>query len=336
MVPVTFSIIIPVYGTESLLPRAIDSVLGQTYRAIELIIVNDGSPGDECNSIVQGIVSDIPVRYIRKAANEGLFLARKTGIAAAKNDYIIHLDSDDSLSLEACEILTESLEVADVDYIEFAYRWIASDEKRIMLPEIDTRSLVSLLANKCSHTIWNKCYSRAFLAEVYSGMPDFYAVMLEDYYQSAIIEHLAKRRSSIRRSLYDYHVGIGVTGAGATRTLDGLARVATSRDNVFSNITEYFSRIGREDAVACAGIYREAQIIEALDMATDFESFRVVTGGLDAAYIQYLVFRKTHDRNSEATGRLDSLERTYRPFVSSFDLLALIIRNIKRIFRKKS
>lgn len=93
------SVIIPCYKQGHFLAGAIDSVLGQTYPEVEVIVVDDGSP-DETPAVASRYGDRIV--YIRKE-NEGLSAARNTGILAAKGEFLVFLDSDDSLRPDALE-----------------------------------------------------------------------------------------------------------------------------------------------------------------------------------------------------------------------------------------
>ena len=91
---ILFSIIIPVYKVEKYLNSCVDSVLNQTFKDFELILVDDGSP-DKCPEICDEYASlDERVKVIHKL-NGGLSTARNSGIAIAGGEYIIFLDSDD-------------------------------------------------------------------------------------------------------------------------------------------------------------------------------------------------------------------------------------------------
>lgn len=91
------SIIVPVYNVEQYLHECVDSILAQTYKNIEVILVDDGSP-DRCPQICDEYKKiDSRIRVIHKA-NGGLSDARNAGICAANGEYICFCDSDDILS----------------------------------------------------------------------------------------------------------------------------------------------------------------------------------------------------------------------------------------------
>ena len=92
------SVIIPVYGTEKLVPRCLDSILKSSYKNIEIVVVDDKSPGNiaEIISFYEDIYPNI--KFIRHQENKGLYGARISGVEAASGDYIAFLDSDDRVS----------------------------------------------------------------------------------------------------------------------------------------------------------------------------------------------------------------------------------------------
>ncbi len=90
------SVIIPTYNRARSIARAVEAVLAQTYREIEVIVVDDGST-DETIAIVEGLVArDGRVRLIRQPTNGGAARARTAGVEAARHDLIAFQDSDDS------------------------------------------------------------------------------------------------------------------------------------------------------------------------------------------------------------------------------------------------
>lgn len=106
------SVIIPVYAVEKYLKRAVDSVLCQTYRNLEIILVDDGST-DACPSICDAYAAkEARVRVIHKE-NGGLSDARNAGLDIAGGDYIAFLDSDDYYAPFFIEVLYEQLQKTD-------------------------------------------------------------------------------------------------------------------------------------------------------------------------------------------------------------------------------
>ncbi len=98
------SIIVPVYGTEAYLPACIDSICRQTYKNIEIILVDDQSP-DKCPEICDDYAKKDERIVVLHQENKGVSGARNAGLNRATGDYIMFVDSDDELYPEAVEIL---------------------------------------------------------------------------------------------------------------------------------------------------------------------------------------------------------------------------------------
>ena len=113
------SVIIPVYKAEKYLPMCVDSVLNQSYRNLEVILVDDGSP-DNCPAICDEYAQkDNRIRVIHQK-NAGLSMARNAGLDICTGDYITFVDSDDALHVDfvarllaACEESGAEIAVGD-------------------------------------------------------------------------------------------------------------------------------------------------------------------------------------------------------------------------------
>lgn len=119
------SVVMPTYNREQMLEDSINSVLNQTYRDFELIIVDDGSI-DNTDKLVKNI-KDKRIKYIKNSTNVGAAEARNIGVKSAKGDYIAFHDSDDLWKMNHLEVETEYLEKNDVDMV-CAY-YIYQDKK---------------------------------------------------------------------------------------------------------------------------------------------------------------------------------------------------------------
>ncbi|RJR15175.1 MAG: glycosyltransferase [Nitrospiraceae bacterium] len=115
------SVIIPTCNRPETLIRAIDSVLKQTFRDFEIIVVNDA--GADVENIVTGLNRDKRMTYVRHAKNRGLAAARNTGIKLSRGKYVAYLDDDDMYYPEHLETLVSYLDNSDckVAYTD-AYR----------------------------------------------------------------------------------------------------------------------------------------------------------------------------------------------------------------------
>ncbi|MGL5253621.1 MAG: glycosyltransferase family 2 protein [Brevinema sp.] len=116
------SIIIPVYNVEKYLPVCLDSAINQTLENIEIIIVNDCSPDNSENIILDYAQKDPRIIYIKHSSNTRQGGARNTGIRAASGEWIYFLDSDDYISLDILEKITRKCELLGANFGAFGRR----------------------------------------------------------------------------------------------------------------------------------------------------------------------------------------------------------------------
>lgn len=116
-----FSVIVPIYNIEKYLKRCIESVLAQSFKDYELILVDDGSP-DNCPKICDEYAAkDERIKVIHKE-NGGLVSARQAGIKIATGDYVFHLDGDDAVCEDALESAYEIIKTHNPDIVSFSYK----------------------------------------------------------------------------------------------------------------------------------------------------------------------------------------------------------------------
>ena len=120
------SVVIPVYKVEQYIHECVDSVIAQTYKNLDIILVDDGSP-DSCPAICDEYAErDNRIRVIHKK-NGGLSSARNAGIDIARGEYICFVDSDDYVSEIYVEQLYTTLKESGAD---MACTMIALERKR--------------------------------------------------------------------------------------------------------------------------------------------------------------------------------------------------------------
>lgn len=118
---ISFSLIAPIYGVEKYIGKFAASVLGQTYNNIQFIFVNDGTTDSSMeilNTLIENKYRQLKDQIIIiNKSNEGLPAARRTGMEYATGDYILHIDSDDWLEVDAVEKIAEKAKETDSDII---------------------------------------------------------------------------------------------------------------------------------------------------------------------------------------------------------------------------
>lgn len=121
------SIIIPVYNVELYLREALDSVINQTLKEIEIIIVNDGSTDNSLEIVKEYETKDHRIIVINQE-NQGLSGARNSGLKIAKGHYIYFMDSDDYIALDTLEICYECALEKQLDFVFFDAQSFTKDD----------------------------------------------------------------------------------------------------------------------------------------------------------------------------------------------------------------
>ncbi|MEU2061616.1 CDP-glycerol glycerophosphotransferase family protein [Streptomyces sp. NPDC013455] len=170
-----FSVIVPAYKVQAYLSECLDSVLSQSYPDLELIAVDDRSP-DACGAIIDEYAArDARVKAVHLAENQGLGRARNAGLAEATGDYLLFLDSDDTLTPDALRAVADRLkETGEPDVLVFDYArtyWDGREVRNQLAAQLteqgpapfrleDRPGLLRVLM-----VAWNKAYRREFVQE---------------------------------------------------------------------------------------------------------------------------------------------------------------------------
>lgn len=121
------SVIVPVYNVEDYLERCLDSIINQTYRNLEIILVNDGST-DNCGAICEEYAKkDNRIIVIHKE-NGGQSTARNTGMDICTGEYIAFVDSDDYIHPETYNSCVYVMQKEDVDFVEFEFKKVYEND----------------------------------------------------------------------------------------------------------------------------------------------------------------------------------------------------------------
>ena len=110
------SVIVPIYNVAPWLPRCLDSIIGQTYKNLEILLINDGST-DNSLEICQTYAAKDPRIKVIHQENQGVSAARNAGLDNAQGDFIMFVDSDDWLTLDACEKLLNTQKQTNADIV---------------------------------------------------------------------------------------------------------------------------------------------------------------------------------------------------------------------------
>ena len=114
------TVIVPINNVEKYLNQCLYSIINQTYRQLEIILVDDGSIDNSYNIANQYLAKDSRIKLYHQS-NQGLSAARNFGLSKANGDYILFVDSDDFIELNLIECSVNDLEKQDVDMVIFSY-----------------------------------------------------------------------------------------------------------------------------------------------------------------------------------------------------------------------
>ena len=214
-----FSIIVPVYNTEKYLRRCLDSLVNQTFKNIEIIIVNDASQGN-CKEIIEEYQKkDNRIKYIEHSENKSLLQARKTGNIASTGKYIMYVDSDDEIEISACEEIYKIVSKEDYDIINFGTKVISNDKTKFISWALSTNRfninsefLINEVINqRISHNMWNKVFHRRIIDKLIENISDIQIMNSEDMLQCLIAFYFSKSHKVIQKPLYIYYADIGLS-----------------------------------------------------------------------------------------------------------------------------
>lgn len=163
------SVIIPVFNVEKYLTKCLDSVVNQTLKDIEIIIVNDGSTDSSKNIIDSYLKKYKNIKYLEKE-NGGLSSARNYGIPYATGDYIAFLDSDDYIELSMYEEMYKKAQQENSDMVECDFIWEYPNKKREDIGALYNGKKEAI--EKARVVAWNKLIKREVIEKECLKFPE--------------------------------------------------------------------------------------------------------------------------------------------------------------------
>lgn len=212
------SIIVPIYNVMDQLQRCLDSIVNQTFEDFEVILLNDGST-DESASIAKKICENNPKFIYTEHKNMGLGPTRNRGIELSTGDYLMFVDSDDFLELDAVQILYESIVSTNSDISCGNFKFYFDDvtlnfvngnikkEDYINLENISLQDFSKnyYLSRVYSYSAWDKMYRKEFIFDNNIVFGDNKKVFAEDnFFQLQIILNKPKI-SFTDKVVYNYY-----------------------------------------------------------------------------------------------------------------------------------
>ena len=182
------SIIVPVYKVEKYLPECLDSIIGQTYQDLQIVLIDDGSP-DNCGAICDEYALKDKRITVLHTENGGLSSARNNGLSICKGKYVYFVDSDDYLEPNAVEILFNTAENDNLDIL--MYDAISFDETK----------------NDVSEDEINKYIRKHGYLAVRTGAQMFLDMSKNDEYRSPV-QYYFYNKDFLENHQFVFHEGI--------------------------------------------------------------------------------------------------------------------------------
>lgn len=135
------SIIIPIHNSEKFISRCLNSIISQTYKDIEVILINDGSTDDSAEICEKYAREDSRIKIIHQD-RQGVSKARNVGLQHSNGEYILFVDSDDFIESNMCKNLLTKINRDNCDMVFCRYN-IVKNEQKIKVNEINLQSLVN-------------------------------------------------------------------------------------------------------------------------------------------------------------------------------------------------
>lgn len=198
------SVILPVYNGEEFISEAVGSVVSQTYRNFELLIVDDGSTDRTATIIESFAASDSRIKILTQK-NGGVSAARNAGIEIARGDYLTFIDADDALSpdfLHRCIAESNGADIIAADFTRHKDQLSRSQRQAVDLNPIDYLECV-LYQRVSSPAVWGKLFRKQLFSETrfwqyrYEDLEIFPKLVLESRNIRLLRENLYYYRDNV-------------------------------------------------------------------------------------------------------------------------------------------
>lgn len=205
------SLIVPVYGVEKYIRQFAESALGQTYQDIQFVFVNDGTK-DRSIDILEELIEEKfqhlkPRILIVNKENQGLPMARKTGLEHAEGEYVLFADSDDWLELDAVAKVVAKIDEtgADIVYFDLVKEYghkVSYKRERDYTAAQMTDFIINIFNYKSHGYTVTKCFRRSIYTDNVIYFPKL--GMHEDIYLMSQIIFYARSLAHLPETLYHY------------------------------------------------------------------------------------------------------------------------------------
>lgn len=248
------TIVVPIHNVAPCVRMCLDSVAGQTYQNLEIVVVDDGSTdggGETCNRVA---MRDSRFSVVH-TENRGLSAARNVGLSHARGDYLVFLDSDDWIEPSAVEALVAAALREDADVVACRYSREKLDGTRVLFPEHSSSGLLTggealhVLVCECgiAETAWGKLFRTSLLASFRFAE----GMVCEDVEGVWRVFAKAERACCLDDVLFHYRERAGsITNGASLEMLSGRWRAFSSR---YKGLSAHSPELHDATLKQCAG-----------------------------------------------------------------------------------
>lgn len=204
------SIIVPVYNVEKYIEQSLLSLINQTLKDIEIIIVDDGCTDDSIKIVEKYAHKDKRIKIIRHKKNSGVSACRNTGIENATAEYLMFCDSDDFFATNMCEKMLDAITKDKTDIVVCGTNIIYEANKQLKKSDDDyykvkfsgIHDVSEKIITMCDVSFWNKIFKRTIIEKHKIRCP--VGLKYEDAYFFNAYMLWAKKISFLNEKLYNY------------------------------------------------------------------------------------------------------------------------------------
>lgn len=222
------SVIIPVYGVEKYIAQCLDSIINQTYKNLEVIVVNDGTKDRSAEIAKEYATKDSRIK-VYDFQNGGLSVARNRGLEIATGDYISYIDSDDWLDTKMYETLLEAAMKNDADMVKCGIietNGVTEDKITFSDIKIINNEQNKAFENYFNGMLWTLAWNGLYKKELAKKVKFPENVVHEDNYSSGMFLYLAKKVIAMPFCLNYYRVNdAGISKGGVKKPLDKILAI---------------------------------------------------------------------------------------------------------------
>lgn len=231
------SVIIPVYGVEKYIAQCLESVINQTYKNLEIIVINDGTKDRSAEIAKEYAAKDSRIK-VYDFENGGLSVARNRGLEIASGDYISYIDSDDWIDLKLYEVLIDSALTNNADMVKYGV--IETNESKETRFSFDDAKIILNERKQAfdyyfQGMLWTIACNGLYRCDLAKNVKFPENIVHEDNYSSGLFLYFAKKVVSIPFSGYYYRINnTGISKGKVKRPLDKILAISKLKKDLLA------------------------------------------------------------------------------------------------------